>query len=86
MHSTKSILSNANNASYSFGRLIVGALFLLLCGVKLTWNFNRQVDISFDDEVRYMRYGLDLFGQIHNDWDQHILFGISFYPYLSISR
>lgn len=68
MRSTNSTLNNAACASYNPRKLIAGVVFLLLCGIKLVWNFNQQVDITFDDEVRYMRYGLDMFGQIHNDW------------------
>lgn len=46
----------------------IGVLIIALAGLKLIRNFNNLVDISFDDEVQYMRYGIDLFHNIRNDW------------------
>ena len=68
MKSIKALLWNPEARSFGYGNLLVGLVFLFLCGLKLIWNFNTSVDVTFDDEVRYMRYGLDLFGHIRNDW------------------
>lgn len=53
---------------FSYTKLLTGILILFICGLRLLRNFNQLVDISFDDEVKYMRYGLALFDSIKNDW------------------
>jgi hypothetical protein len=64
----KSYLYRKKEEQFSFLKLGVGILILLVCGLRLIRNFNNIVDISFDDEVKYLRYGLDLFDSIKNDW------------------
>lgn len=64
----KSYLFKETKEQFSYTKLGLGILLLFVCGLRLIRNFNNIVDISFDDEVRYLRYGLDLFAQIKNDW------------------
>jgi len=64
----KSFFFREHEEPFSVTTLALGILILLLAGMRIIRNFNEVVDISFDDEVKYMRYGLDLFHQIKNDW------------------
>lgn len=64
----KAFFFHKTEEQFSYAKLCLGMLLLLICGIRLLRNFNQLVDISFDDEVKYMRYGLDMFAQIKNDW------------------
>ncbi|MCC6516059.1 MAG: hypothetical protein IT275_06850 [Chitinophagales bacterium] len=64
----KAFFFQKTEEQFSYAKLCLGILLLLICGIRLLRNFNQLVDISFDDEVKYMRYGLDMFAQIKNDW------------------
>ena len=68
MYKLTTFIWNNEKPDFNILKLLAGIIFLIICGLKLTYNFNHQVDISFDDEVKYMRYGLDLFTHIRNDW------------------
>ncbi|MFN8237255.1 MAG: hypothetical protein U0T77_03720 [Chitinophagales bacterium] len=47
---------------------VLGALLLLVIGIKWSIGLSRHMDILFGDEAEYMRNGLDLFHVIRNDW------------------
>lgn len=64
----KKVIYQSDEEQFSFAKLGLGSLALLLLGLKLIRNFNEIVDISFDDEVQYLRYGLDMFEKIRTDW------------------
>jgi hypothetical protein len=64
----KNILFQTEKEKFSYLRLILGIVLLLFLGIKLIKNFNHVVDVSFDDEVQYLRYGLDMFEKIRTDW------------------
>ena len=53
---------------FSYTNLFLGIILILIAGLRLIRNFNNLVDISFDDEVQYMRYGMELFHNIRSDW------------------
>ena len=53
---------------FSCTNLLLGIILIALAGFRLIRNFNNLVDISFDDEVQYMRYGMELFHNIRSDW------------------
>jgi hypothetical protein len=64
----RTVLFRENIEKNNYIHWFIGLCILLIAGFRLIRNFNAYVDISFDDEVQYMRYGIDLFDKIRNDW------------------
>jgi len=64
----RTIFYRNSKTSFSYTYWLLGLGLIFIAGLKLIRNFNNLVDISFDDEVQYMRYGLDLFHHIRSDW------------------
>ena len=62
------MLYQSEAEKFSYLKLVAGILLLLVVGFKLIRDFNAIVDISFDDEVQYMKYGMDMFDTIRTDW------------------
>jgi hypothetical protein len=64
----KKLIYNEVETKFSALHALIGIVILMLTALKLINNFNSIVDITFDDEAQYLRYGLDMFEKIRTDW------------------
>ena len=46
----------------------VGILLIIICGIKVTYNLERYMDLLFWDESLYMARGTMMFHSIPRDW------------------
>ena len=60
--------SNILEAEKEKWKYIFGVLLLFGCGIRLYYGLQNIVDIQYADEAAYMRFGLNLFGEMRRDW------------------
>jgi hypothetical protein len=48
--------------------LVISILLIIICGIKVTWNLDKYMDVLFWDESSYLKRGTQLFAYIPREW------------------